>query len=312
MQNSSGRRRSDLLGYSHQSDTLGKALSALLRNHPTQLNQVCEQLEGRQLPSSLRPIIWFMRIQGKNAADSLNISENLDTQLEDMNSHFESALSWGLKELGVSNATHSPIARVIWHAVTEACKFRPGLQSELLSDVHIQRAAEALNVLYVFNRSYEPQYSLLVYPLIFAFENEQVKSNSWNVLGAGGFDLSHKLAFLLHLLLKDCFPARLQIFNMADRVLQRLHHEDDELYNHLVSETKKNVSSDPQEFLVNFIHTEKEKAMLAEKQALGSTFESLPTDAKELLFHPTMFIRKWIGEVGILQSLECMVAKRIT
>ena len=303
MQYSSERKQSDLLGNSHQSDTLGKALSALLTNHPSQLNRVCEQLEGRQLPNSLRPIIWSMRIQGKNAADSLNPSEDLDTQLKDMNSRFESALSWGLKELGVSNATHSPIARVIWHAVTEACKFRPGLQSDLLSDTHIQHAAEALNILYVFNRSYEPQNSLLVYPLIFALQNEQVESNSWNVHIPGRFDLSHKLAFLLHLLLKNCFPSRLQIFNMADRVIQRLHHEDEELYNHLVNETKRNISSDPQEFLVNFIHTEKEKAMLAEKQPLGTTFESLPTDAKELLFHPTMFIRKWIGEVGIIMTV---------
>jgi len=37
--------------------------------------------------------------------------------------------------------------------------------------------------------------------------------------------------------------------------------------------------------------------MLAEREALGNSFESMPSDAKELLFHPAMFIRKWIGEV---------------
>ena len=84
---------------------------------------------------------------------------------------------------------------------------------------------------------------------------------------------------------------------MADHVLQRLQEEDEELCTYLIRETRKNISSDPREFLLKFIHTEKEKAMLAEREALGNSFESLPSDAKELLFHPAMFIRKWIGEV---------------
>ena len=115
--------------------------------------------------------------------------------------------------------------------------------------------------------------------------------------GNSSQDVAHKLAISLHLLLKNCFPTRLKIFSMADHVMQRLQREDEELYNHLTSETLKNLSSNPREFLVNFIHTEKEKAMLAERQAVGSSFESLPSDAKELLSHPVMFIRKWIAEV---------------
>lgn len=121
--------------------------------------------------------------------------------------------------------------------------------------------------------------------------------------GNSSQDVPHKLAISLHLLLKNCFPTRLKIFSMADHVMQRLQHEDEELYNHLTSETLKNLSSNPREFLVNFIHTEKEKAMLAERQAVGRSFESLPSDAKELLSHPVMFIRKWIAEV----CKECLV-----
>ena len=115
--------------------------------------------------------------------------------------------------------------------------------------------------------------------------------------GNSSQDVAHKLAISLHLLLKNCFPTRLKIFSMADHVMQRLQREDEELYNHLTCETLKNLSSNPREFLVNFIHTEKEKAMLAERQAVGSSSESLPSDAKELLSHPVMFIRKWIAEV---------------
>ena len=121
--------------------------------------------------------------------------------------------------------------------------------------------------------------------------------------GNSSQDVAHKLAISLHLLLKNCFPTRLKIFSMADHVMQRLQREDKELYNHLTRETLKNLSSNPREFLVNFIHTEKEKAMLAERQAVGSSFESLPSDAKELLSHPVMFIRKWIAEV----CKECLV-----
>ena len=121
--------------------------------------------------------------------------------------------------------------------------------------------------------------------------------------GNSSQDVAHKLAISLHLLLKNCFPTRLKIFSMADHVMQRLQREDEELYNHLTRETLKNLSSNPREFLVNFIHTEKEKAMLDERQAVGSSSESLPSDAKELLSHPVMFIRKWIAEV----CKECLV-----
>lgn len=127
---------------------------------------------------------------------------------------------------------------------------------------------------------------------------------AWCTILLGGSSVTHKLAISLHLLIKNCFPTRLKIFSIADRVLQRLQQEDEELCNYLISETRKNITSDPREFLLNFIHTEKEKAMLAEREALGNSFESLPSDAKELLFHPAMFIRKWIGEVcGVLLTL---------
>lgn len=238
-----------------------------------------------------------MRLLGKNAADNVFSKADLDAQLEEISAQFISSLSWCLKELGVSSAVHSPIAGVIRHAVTEAHKYRYGLQSELVSDTHLRHALEALNVLYVFNRSYEPHFALLVFPLTFALQSEYAGFSTLNVHVSGRFVVSHNLAVSLHLLLKNCFPTRAQVLSMADHVLQRLHLEDEELYSHLVNETKNNLSFDPQEFLVNFIQTEKEKAALGEKQASGSALESLPSDAKQLIFHPTMFIRKWIGEV---------------
>ncbi|XP_015769135.1 PREDICTED: uncharacterized protein LOC107347559 isoform X2 [Acropora digitifera] len=303
-QDSLTRRPCDLFTNSHQSDTLGKAVSALLKHHPSKLSHICQQLQGRPLPSSLRPIVWSMRLQvKKNAGGNIHVSKDLDSKdlVDTLYSEFVHFLEFGSKELGVSNVLYSPIAGIIRHTVTQAHLYRPGLQTELVSDWHLKKAEEALNVLYVFKRSYEPQFALLVFPLIFAFHGNN-GMNSLCTPAESFTDFPHKLAFSLNLLLRNCFPTRLQVFSMADHVIQRIHKEDKELYNHLIHETKKNVSLDPHEFLVNFIHTEKEKAMLADKQTEGSSFESLPLDATELLFHPTMFVRKWLAE-GLVGTL---------
>lgn len=112
-----------------------------------------------------------MRLQRKHV-DSIHSSEDLGTEFKEIRTQFEVSLSWGLKELSVSSAVQSPVAGVIKHAVIEAYKYRPGLHSELVSEVEIKQAVDALNVLYVYNRIYEPQYALLVYPLILIFQNK--------------------------------------------------------------------------------------------------------------------------------------------
>lgn len=168
--NSYDKRQVGLLGGSHQSNTLGKAVAALLKKHPSQLIRICEQLQGRQLPSSLRHLIWSMRLQRRNVY-RIHTSEDLETELKEISTQFEVSLSWGMKELGLSSAVHSPITGVIKHAVIEAYKYRPGLHSELVSEMAIKQAVDILNVLYVYNRIYEPQYALLVYPLILTFQN---------------------------------------------------------------------------------------------------------------------------------------------
>lgn len=167
----SNSQKPSLLGYSHQSETLGKAVAALLKKHPSQLGRICEQLQGRPFTNSLRHLIWSMNLQ-RNNLDSVNSHEDLETEMEEIRSQFEVTLSWGLKELGVSSAVHSPIAGVVENAVSEAYKYRHGFHSELVTEMQIKLAVEALNVLYVYNRSYEPQYALLVYPLIVSALNE--------------------------------------------------------------------------------------------------------------------------------------------
>ena len=112
-----------------------------------------------------------MRLQRKNV-DNIHSSEDLETEFKEIRTQFEVSLSWGLKELSVSSAVHSPIAGVVKRAVIEAYKYRPGLHSELVSEMDIKQAVDVLNVLYVYNRIYEPQYALLVYPMILTFQNK--------------------------------------------------------------------------------------------------------------------------------------------
>lgn len=118
-----------------------------------------------------------MRLQRTNV-DSIGTSEDLETEFKEISTQFEISLSWGSKELGVSSAVHSPIAGVIKHAVIEAYKYRPGLHSELVTEIEIKQAVEVLNVLYVYNRIYEPQYALLVYPLILTFQSGRLHVRS--------------------------------------------------------------------------------------------------------------------------------------
>lgn len=118
----------------------------------------------------------------RNNLDSVNSHEDLETEMEEIRSQFEVTLSWGLKELGVSSTVHSPIAGVVENAVSEAYKYRHGFHSELVTEMQIRLVVEALNVLYVYNRSYEPQYALLVYPLIVSALNEYKDAGVMNGL----------------------------------------------------------------------------------------------------------------------------------
>jgi len=93
----------------------------------------------------------------------------------------------------------------------------------------------------------------------------------------------------------------MDIFSIADNVVQRLQENDPVLHNHLVETMKQNVAFNPREFLVNFMHYEK-------KNATGSTMANNSQDvtldgdneeSKSLLTHPIVFIRKWISEASI-------------
>ena len=112
---------------------------------------------------------------------------------------------------------------------------------------------------------------------------------------------SMELSQMLICFLQNCFPTRLQTFNIAESVSNRLEKNDPVLFEHINKAMQRNVAFDPREFLVNFIHQEKEKAT-----TMGPQDKSIPmretsgtdNDSRSLLSHPIIFMRKWIGEVS--------------
>ena len=115
---------------------------------------------------------------------------------------------------------------------------------------------------------------------------------------------------MLYYLLQNCFLTRLEIFAIADCVVNRLQQDDPVLFKHMVEAMQNNVAFDPREFLVNFIHHEKERAMAMAKNLQANSQsdrqesnnddddDAMQSDARSLLSHPIIFMRKWIGEVS--------------
>ncbi|XP_032236502.2 uncharacterized protein LOC116617677 [Nematostella vectensis] len=268
-----------------QSETLGLAIKQILLAHPNRLQTVCQRLHGHQLPSTLRQLIWKIKLyQG----DTLE-TQDIKRVIEDAHQEFAEAISWGVKELGISSAVCSPIDGVIRHAVREMFHSSPALQDREMMTAFSKVATEVLNLIYVHKRTYEPYYALLLLPIICTYTKDVCSEHD-----------SMELAELLSHFLKTCFPSRIDIFATADRVMSRLQSDDPELHQHLCITMQTNITHEPQEFLVNFVHTEREKA-----KSIGSqqTKDNLPSNAKTLLSHPIIFMRKWIGE-GFVSVLD--------
>lgn len=95
----------------------------------------------------------------------------------------------------------------------------------------------------------------------------------------------------------------MDIFAIADHVISRLQQEDPKLFDHLIVSMKRNNAFDPREFLVNFMHKERKKAQkleqsLSQDHIYSADDDENLADAKSLLSHPIIFIRKWVGEVN--------------
>ncbi|XP_038059084.1 uncharacterized protein LOC119730318 [Patiria miniata] len=277
------------------SDHLGRSLITILQRDPSRLDSICQRLSGKQLPATLRSYLW--------AEILLQLVEDGGSGREkptekSIRKRFAKAVSKGKVDMKITKATECPIGGLIETAVKEKFDATPCMQAQRLDKFHTQ-AREALNILYTYNRSYEPFLISWLFPLQLAFQEHQRKEEH-----------PYELALYLDLLLTYAFPKWPEIFAVAEQAMARLKMADTELYDHLQECAITNVKVNPQDFLVHLIRAEKKKAAAlswstSTDDPTNSSTGSMP---KELLANPLIFLRKWVGEgfVGVLNSPAVM------
>ncbi|KAK7088191.1 uncharacterized protein [Littorina saxatilis] len=275
--------------WGHQSDAIGAAVVSLLQRDPRKFDQVAGRLHGRQLPGSLRSYIWAdVLLKNERRRMKEVYAEKV------VREKFARAVARGLTELKIKKPTQSPINGLIQNAVIETYSKTVGMLPYKHID-HVKEAARALNVLYVFDRSYESYLVYWLFPLQIAFRDKEqhAQDHGEHVL---------ELGMYLDLLNSSCFPTWPQVFAIAECVMQRLQEDDPELHDHLRHIASINVQGSPKEFLIQMIHQEKEKAEEL-LQNVPETARSMNPSSRQLLADPLIFLRRWIGE-GFVSVLD--------
>ncbi|XP_062597302.1 uncharacterized protein LOC134258744 isoform X2 [Saccostrea cucullata] len=271
-----------------QSDLIGRAVQAILQRDPRKYDYVAGKMHGRQLPGSLRTFMWsdeLFREERKKMPEA-----NLEKIIRE---RFGKAVSRGIQELRITRATNSPIAGLIETAVIETYNKTTSMVAFKSTD-HMREASRVLNILYVYDRSYEPYLIHWLFPLQIAFQAPSEKTTEKG-------EHVYELAMYLDLLNSSCFPTWPQVFAIAEQVMMTLSLSDPDLYTHLKSIAKTNMKVNKKEFLMHLISSEKAKAEELLKATPGSKREEYMSN--ELLADPLVFIRRWIGE-GFVSVLD--------
>ncbi|XP_054749368.2 uncharacterized protein LOC129254856 [Lytechinus pictus] len=277
------------------SDLLGKSLCAILRRDPSRLDEVCRRLMGRQLPGSLRHKIWN-EIMLRNYKDTHQGEKSSEWFLRQ---NFAKTVMRGKAELGITMTTNSSINGLLETAIQEKYSNTPCLLKHRGQTIP-KHAREALNILYVFDRSYQPYFIHWLYPLHLAL----IEKTQGDTQDAE--DLPYELALQLHLLRSYTFPRWSEILTVAQDVMQVLEKEDPDFFNHLVKCSKTNVKLDPKDFFVHQIQQEQHKAssLTTQVQHDPAAMATGSREEREMLASPLMFLRKWLGEgfVGVCDT----------
>ncbi|KAH9512915.1 hypothetical protein Btru_036992 [Bulinus truncatus] len=272
-----------------QSDTIGAAVVSLLQRDPRKFEVVANHLHGRQLPGSLRAYMW---------ADILFKAErkkNREVFVEKLvRERFGIAVTRGLTELRINKPTQSPINGLIQNAVVETYSKTTSMVP-YKHMLHLKETVRALNVLYVYDRSYEPYLIYWLFPIQLAFRNKEAMADD-----KGEHVL--ELAMYLDMLNCNCFPTWPHVFAMAEQVMMRLQSDDPQLYDHLKRIAPINALVNPKEFLLQLLHQEREKAE-ALLQMMSTNTPRAPSSSTQFLADPTIFLRRWIGE-GFVSVLD--------
>ncbi|XP_060065450.1 uncharacterized protein LOC132545744 isoform X1 [Ylistrum balloti] len=271
-----------------QSDAIGQAVMAILERDPRKFDHVAGRMHGRQLPGTLRAHMWadvLFREERKRLSEG-----NLERVLRE---RFAKAVARGVQDLRITRATNTPIAGLIENAVVETYNKTTGMVAFRTTE-HMIESSRTLNVLYTFDRSYEPYLIHWLFPLQVCFQqpSEKPKEKGQHV---------YELAMYLDLLNNSCFPTWIQVFAIAETVMNILSQTDPDMYTHLKAIATTHVKINKKEFLVQLISVEKAKAEELLKATPGSKREESMNS--ELLADPLIFLRRWIGE-GFVSVLD--------
>ncbi|KAI8513139.1 hypothetical protein Bbelb_097780 [Branchiostoma belcheri] len=244
---------------------------------------VCSRLLGKQLPGALRMYVWTDVLMKEERRKIKDHSVNVEKMLRE---RFGRGIVQGVQALKLKSATRSPISGLVENAVIEMYDRTPGMQAYSQPE-QLKEAARVLNILYTYDRSYEPYLIHWLFPLQLVYRE-----------GSDQEEHPYELAMYLKLLVDSRFPKWPEVFAIAERVMDRLKQEDRHLHRHLLECSLKNVSFDPKDFLVQLIHKEKEQA-----QSGGKGGQKPVQPSPELLANPLIFVRKWVGE-GFVSVLD--------
>lgn len=272
-----------------QSNAIGEAVVALLQRDPRKFDIVVGRMHGRQLPGSLRAYIWADVLF---KAERKKMKEVFVEKV--VRERFAIAMSRGLTELRIKKPTQSPINGLIQNAVIETYSKTTSMVPYKHME-HMKESIRALNVLYVYDRSYEPYLVQWLFPIQLAFRDKQAMSDDMG-------EHVIELAMYLDMLNANCFPSWPHVFAMAEQVMVTLQQSDPALYDHLKHIAPINAQVNPKEFLVQLLHQERERAEAILQSSTTATPRA-PSSSTQFLADPTIFLRRWIGE-GFVSVLD--------
>eukprot|EP00118_Oscarella_pearsei_P010595 m.65960 g.65960 ORF g.65960 m.65960 type:complete len:460 (+) comp35349_c0_seq6:765-2144(+) len=246
------------------SETLGSAVECLLDKHSCYLNHICGRLTGKVLPQTLRSKIWTLKIDEiiHNLGEQDSGVRSMRKRCEEFTAGVRDQLEC-LLPVEHEPALQSPLAHLICQTVEKACLSVVGWPESSA----FRSCCDVLNILYIYNKSYEPIYAYLVIPVVQAL--------------TGDHD-SMKIAWVFWEILLYCLPTPATIATLADNIMKSVLRSDPSLYHHMIQTAKENSAGYHEDFLVNLVAKE------------GGTVSGLA--------NPVLAIRKWItqGFVDVL------------
>ena len=174
---------------------------------------------------------------------------------------------------GLADPRRSPANGVIQRVVREQLASLPVFKRFAGPDSPAAVIADALNIVFVCTNVFEARFVLLAVPLLAALDAVDAQ------------DLTVDVGASVLKLFEECGLAKSEVARAADRVTARVREADPALFAHLLKATA-NGAPDRQQILTGVLNS----------TAVGAGAGSLQ--------HPTVFVRKWLGEafVGIVRE----------